>query len=55
MSPRYIRYCRRCVLPESKPDLRLDMDGIRNACRYSERTPLEAKRRIGEAGVPVRH
>ena len=34
---RYIRYCRRCVMPETKPDLLIDADGICSACRYFER------------------
>lgn len=34
---RFIRYCRRCVMPETKPDLRLDDEGICNACRSFER------------------
>jgi N-acetyl sugar amidotransferase len=34
---RCIRYCRRCVMPETKPDLRLDEAGICNACRSFER------------------
>lgn len=36
---RRIRYCRRCVLPETKPDLRLDNEDICNACRNYERRP----------------
>jgi N-acetyl sugar amidotransferase len=34
---RYIAYCRRCVMPETKPDLLIDDDGICNACRSYER------------------
>lgn len=37
MTSNRIRYCRRCVLPETKPDLRLDEEGICNACRNYER------------------
>lgn len=29
---RYIRYCRACIMPETKPDLRIDEQGICNAC-----------------------
>jgi N-acetyl sugar amidotransferase len=29
----YISYCRRCVMPETKPDLYIDEDGVCNACR----------------------
>lgn len=32
-----LKYCRRCVMPDTKPDLRLDGDGICNACRSYER------------------
>lgn len=39
MSGVRIRYCRRCVLPETKPDLRLDDEGICNACRNYENRP----------------
>lgn len=33
---RTIRYCVRCVMPETKPDLRLDEEGVCNACRSFE-------------------
>ena len=29
-----IAYCRRCVMPETKPDLFIDDEGICSACRY---------------------
>lgn len=32
-----IRYCNRCVMPDSKPDLFLDEEGVCNACRSYER------------------
>lgn len=31
-----IRYCRRCVMPETKPDLHIDAEGVCNACRSFE-------------------
>jgi len=31
-----IRYCVRCVMPETKPDLRIDSEGVCNACRSYE-------------------
>jgi N-acetyl sugar amidotransferase len=31
-----IRYCRRCVMPETKPDLHIDGEGVCNACRAYE-------------------
>lgn len=33
---RYLRYCTRCVMPETKPDLRIDQEGVCSACRYFE-------------------
>lgn len=35
----HIRYCRRCVYPETKPDLFIDDEGICSACRYYESRP----------------
>ena len=35
-TPRYIRYCTRCVMPETKPDLQMDQQGVCSACRYLE-------------------
>ena len=32
-----IRYCRKCVMPETKPDLFIDADGECSACRSFER------------------
>ena len=29
-----IRYCRRCVMPETKPDILFDADGVCSACNY---------------------
>jgi N-acetyl sugar amidotransferase len=41
-----IRYCRRCVMPDTKPDLRLDEQGICNACRsYENRTEIDWEQR----------
>ena len=34
-----IRYCRCCVYPETKPDLRIDEEGICSACRYFAARP----------------
>lgn len=31
-----IRYCKRCVMPETKPDLYIDQDGVCSACRNFE-------------------
>lgn len=31
-----IRYCKRCVMPNTKPDLKIDEEGVCNACRSFE-------------------
>jgi|TARA_B100000315_G_scaffold242217_2_gene264146 N-acetyl sugar amidotransferase len=36
MKKKFIRYCRKCILPETKPDLHIDEEGICSACRYYE-------------------
>jgi N-acetyl sugar amidotransferase len=37
-----IRYCTRCVLPHTKPDLRLDEQGVCSACRsYEARAAID--------------
>jgi len=44
-----IRYCTRCVMPETKPDLRIDKDGVCSACRYYEgRAAVDWDRRKSE-------
>jgi len=37
---RCIKYCRRCVMPETKPDLFIDEEGVCSACRSFERREL---------------
>lgn len=37
MEKRKIRYCIRCVMPETKPDLLIDEEGVCNACRNIEK------------------
>src|SRR5438445_12590353 len=32
----YICYCQRCVMPDTKPDLRIGEEGVCSACRYIE-------------------
>src|SRR6185295_3377188 len=36
MEKRKIRYCTRCVMPETKPDLFIDEQGVCSACRNME-------------------
>ncbi len=42
-----IRYCRRCVMPETKPDLAFDAEGVCSACRnFASRADVDwAQRR----------
>ena len=34
---KFIRYCKKCIMPETKPDLQIDEDGVCSACRYLEK------------------
>ena len=44
-----IRYCKRCVMPETKPDLHIDEEGICNACRsYGRRKEVDWAQRKEE-------
>jgi N-acetyl sugar amidotransferase len=44
-----IRYCKRCVMPETKPDLFIDEEGVCNACRsYERRKNIDWKARKEE-------
>lgn len=44
-----MKYCRRCVMPDTKPDLRIDEEGVCNACRSLEkRKEVDWKRRAVE-------
>src|SRR4051794_38779594 len=37
-----IRYCRRCIMPETKPDIFFDDEGICSACRhFAERAEVD--------------
>ena len=53
-----LKYCVKCVLPETKPDLSFDEDGICSACNsYSNRDTVDWKSRESEfvsiiVGVP---
>lgn len=39
MAKNSIRYCSRCILPETKPDLQIDAEGVCSACRAFEKRP----------------
>lgn len=44
-----MRYCKRCVMPDTKPDLYLDEQGICNACRnYEHRGVIDWESRYQE-------
>lgn len=44
-----IKYCKRCVMPDTKPDLTFDSDGICTACRsYENRKSIDWKEREKE-------
>jgi N-acetyl sugar amidotransferase len=34
-----IRYCSRCVMPETRPDILFDADGVCSACRHYDQRP----------------
>jgi N-acetyl sugar amidotransferase len=39
---RWIVYCRRCLMPETKPDLYIDSEGVCSACRsYEQRKAID--------------
>lgn len=43
---RSMRYCQRCVLPDTRPHLRLDSEGVCNACRqHKEKLQLDWRSR----------
>ena len=44
-----IRYCRRCVMPETKPDILFDDEGVCSACRHFERP---RRGRLGRPPAP---
>lgn len=44
-----IRYCTCCVMPETKPDILFDEEGVCSACRhFSDRTDIDWDSRLGE-------
>lgn len=44
-----IRYCTRCVMPETKPDILFDDEGVCSACRhYADRSDTDWDERAGE-------
>jgi N-acetyl sugar amidotransferase len=46
---KYIKYCRKCVMPETKPDLHINEFGVCNACRsFGDRHIVDWKNRERE-------
>ena len=44
-----LKYCVRCVMPHTKPDLHIDEDGVCNACRaYERRREVDWTQRYSE-------
>ncbi len=44
-----LNYCKHCVMPDSKPDLQLDADGVCSACRsYEKRVDIDWGKRYVE-------
>lgn len=44
-----LRYCKKCVMPDTKPDLALDQEGVCNACRsYEARAEVDWDQRLVE-------
>ena len=42
-----LKYCVRCVMPHTKPDLHFDEDGVCNACRsYEKRKEVDWDQRL---------
>lgn len=47
-----LRYCTRCIMPDTKPDLFLDAEGVCNACRsYERRVEVDWEARARELPV----
>lgn len=50
-----LTYCKRCVMPSTKPDLHLNEDGVCNACRsYEARTDVDWGTRESELELILR-
>jgi len=44
-----MKYCRRCILPDTRPNLRLDAEGVCNACRsHASRPHIDWKSRAAD-------
>ena len=40
------KICSKCVLPESKPDIFLDVEGVCNICRDFEKTEGDSEKNV---------
>jgi N-acetyl sugar amidotransferase len=51
-----LRYCKRCIMPDTKPDLFIDEEGICNACRsYEQRKEIDWDQRKQELTAIIGH
>lgn len=42
MEKKYLKYCKKCVMPETKPDLKIDEGGVCSGCRsFDERKDID--------------
>ena len=49
MESEFIKYCKMCIMPETKPDLYIDDEGICSGCRYYEqRNEIDWEKRKNE-------
>ncbi len=49
-----MRWCARCVLPDTRPNLELDAEGVCNACRsHEQREEVDWQRRAEEFAAIV--
>lgn len=51
-----LKYCTKCVMPDTKPDLKFDDEGVCSACRsYESRTEIDWSRRRQELELILQH
>lgn len=49
-----MNYCKKCVMPDTKPDLHIDEEGVCNACRnYEKRTEVDWDARKNELSAII--
>jgi N-acetyl sugar amidotransferase len=51
-----MRHCNRCVLPDTKPDLQIDAEGVCSACRnYENRKEIDYEQRMKDLKMILEH